>query len=73
MKNKTHNEKSRDEVKPETREGLYYIVNDAQRGRYEVPAGTGQVQVCVGHRIEIKWDENGRKSCYVPVYVTKTF
>ena len=43
------------------------IVNDAIKGRYEVPAGIGEIIVCVGHKIEETGDfATGKK--YVAVY-----
>jgi len=52
------------------REHLFYIVHDAELGRREISPGTGEVQICVGHKLER--DEYGKEE-YIPVYRTQTF
>ena len=53
---------------------LYLIAHDANRGRVEIPYGSGDVQVCVGHKIEHDTDANGMMSRReVPVYKTVSF
>ena len=53
---------------------LYKIAHDAVRGRVEIPYGSGDVQVCVGHKIKHDYYADGvatRRE--VPVYRTETF
>lgn len=49
---------------------LYYIVSDAVKGRKEVSVDAGEIQLCVGDRIEA--DRFGRRT-RVPVYATRRF
>jgi hypothetical protein len=56
------------------RQNLRYIVHDAVRGRIEIAPGTGEVRICIGHKIEHDYDADGvmtRRE--VPVYRTQTF
>jgi hypothetical protein len=56
------------------RENLRYFVHDAVQGKMEIAPGAGEVQICVGHKIECDYDADGvatRRE--VPVYRTETF
>ncbi|MBS3162348.1 hypothetical protein J4467_00300 [Candidatus Woesearchaeota archaeon] len=53
---------------------LFKIAHDAVRDRVEIPYDSGDVQICVGHKIEHDYDADGvatRRE--VPVYRTETF
>ncbi len=56
------------------RRTLYKIFFDAEKGRVEVPYGSGKVEICVGHKIVFDTDTSGIKTKrYVPVYRTEEF
>ena len=58
------------ERRQQSRQQLTKFVHDRQRGRFEVPAGIGAIQVCAGYKIQR--DESGNR-VEVPVYRTRTF
>jgi hypothetical protein len=47
-----------------------FIVYDAERGKMDIAPGVGEIDICIGHKIDT--NEFGKQS-YVPVYQTRRF